>query len=230
MTHYGQFCPVAKAAEVVAERWTPLIIREMLCGSYRFNDLRRGVPQMSPTLLSQRLKTLERAGIVQRRRPTQGRGWEYHLTEAGEELRPVVMGLGNWGARWVRSDLSAEDLDSGLLMWDMRRRLRPETLPEERVVVHFDFPEEPAAKRNYWLILDRPEVDLCLQFPGYDDDLKVTADLAALTAVWMGDRTFDSVLPSGEITLDGPTELRRGFPSWLARSVFADIEATGSVL
>lgn len=224
MKTYGQFCPVAKATEVVAERWTPLVIRELLSGSHRFNDLRRGLPQMSPSLLTQRLRALERAGIVERRRPATGRGWEYHLTVAGEELRPVVMGLGTWGARWVRSDLSADDLDSGLLMWDMRRRLRLDALPKSRVVVHFEFPQEPSARHNYWLIIDCPEVDLCLQFPGFDDDLKVSADLAALTAVWMGDRSYESALASGDVRIDGPRELCRAFPGWLARSVFAEIE------
>ena len=223
MKTYGQFCPVAKAAEVVAERWTPLILRELLSGCRRFNEILRGVPLMSRSLLSQRLRALERAGIVEKR-TTPGGGSEYLLTQAGEELRSVIEGLGTWGARWARSDLSRGDLDAGLLMWDMHRRLIADKLPPRRVTVHFDFPGERAAQRYFWMILNRPEVDLCLQRPGHEEDLKVIADLAALTAVWTGDRTIESVLAAGDVRLEGPRELRRAFPRWLALSVFAGVE------
>ena len=129
MSGYGQFCPIAKAAQVLAERWTPLVLRELICGSTRFNDLRRGVPLMSSSLLSQRLKFLEQEGVIERRQAASGRGFEYHLTDAGRELEPLIMMMGEWGARWVRSRLEPEDLDVTLLMWDMHRTVRPEHFP-----------------------------------------------------------------------------------------------------
>lgn len=225
MKSYGQFCPVAKAAEIVAERWTPLVLRELLMGGRRFNEIRRGVPLMSPSLLSQRLRALERAGIVEKRAVAEGSGSKYLLTRAGEELRGVIEGLGTWGARWARSDLSPDDLDAGLLMWDMRRRLIPEKLPSRRITVEFNFPDERSPQRYYWLVLDRPEIDLCLQPPGYEADLRVTAAVAALTAVWTGDRTMASATASRDIRIEGPRELQRAFPGWLALSVFAGVRS-----
>ena len=147
MKGYGQFCPVAKAAEIVAERWTPLVLRELLCGSRRFNDLHRGVPLMSRTLLAGRLERLEDAGIVRSATRARGRGREYHLTAAGEELRPLIECLGEWGQRWARAQVGRGDLDPGLLMWDIHRRVNLEALPPERVVVRFDFRGVPATVR-----------------------------------------------------------------------------------
>src|SRR3990172_1670046 len=148
MKGYGQFCPVAKAAEVLGDRWTLLVVRELLCGSRHFNDLRRGVPLMSPSLLSQRLKQIERAGIIEREPDRQNKqGMVYQLTAAGHELTPVVMMLGNWGKRWARSDLKREDLDPALLMWDMHRRLNTENLPTQRTVLQFEFRDVNTAKR-----------------------------------------------------------------------------------
>jgi DNA-binding HxlR family transcriptional regulator len=148
MGGYRQFCPVAKAAEIVAERWTPLVLRELLCGSRRFADLHRGVPLMSRALLTQRLRQLEDAGIVQSTPKARGRGREYALTQAGRELRPVIEQLGEWGQRWARSQLGREDLDPGLLIWDIHRRVNLDRLPERRVVVRFDFGGVPRACRS----------------------------------------------------------------------------------
>ena len=181
MKGYGQFCPVAKAAEIVAERWTPLVLRELVCGSHRFSHLHRGVPLMSRTLLAQRLGQLEDAGIIRSAARTKGRGREYFLTPAGEELRPVIERLGEWGQRWARSKVSADDLDAGLLMWDIHRRVNTDRLPDRRVVVQFDFRAVPKTVRRpptYWLILERRDVDLCLKDPGFEIDLFVNADLA----------------------------------------------------
>ena len=140
MADYGQFCTVARGAEVLCERWTALVVRELLCGSTQFNELRRGVPRMSPTLLAKRLRSLEDAGVV--RRTEDGRATSYHLTAAGEELRPIVMALGHWGARWIGSRLTPGQLDVGFLMWDVRRFVRLEEFPaDRRVVLHFHFPE-----------------------------------------------------------------------------------------
>ena len=233
MKGYGQFCPVAKAAEIVAERWTPLVLRELLCGSHRFNDLHRGVPLMSRTLLAARLEQLETAGIVQSVARPRGRGREYYLTEAGEELRPLIECLGEWGQRWARAHVDRDDLDPGLLMWDIHRRVNLEALPPERVVVRFDFRGVPATMRcpsTWWLVLDRPEVDLCLKEPGFLVDIVVSADLRTLTRVWMGDVRLNETVRAGLIRLDGPPSLVRAFPTWLTLSAFAGVERVGAAV
>ena len=227
MKGYGQFCPVAKAAEIFAERWTPLVLRELVCGSHRFSDLHRGVPLMSRTLLAQRLRQLEQAGIIRSAAKAKGRGQEYFLTPAGEELRPLIEGLGEWGQRWARSQINKDDLDPGLLMWDIHRRLNIERLPTHRVVVLFEFRGVPKAwqtLRSFWLILQRSDVDLCLKDPGFEVDLVVDADLAALTRVWMGDVRFLDAMRSKLVRLEGPSVLVRAFPGWLALSEFAGVE------
>ncbi|MDH3947141.1 MAG: helix-turn-helix transcriptional regulator, partial [Chromatiales bacterium] len=166
MKGYNQFCPVAKGAEIFNERWTPLIIREMMCGSRRFNDLKRGNPMMSPSLLSQRLKFLEQAGVVEKK-IGKGESAEYSLTESGRDLGEVVTRLGLWGLKWARSRLTKDDYDPQLLMWDIRRRIDTSTFPAERVVMSFMFRDMPASRRAYWLIVDDGEVDLCIKFPGF---------------------------------------------------------------
>ena len=231
MKGYGQFCPVAKAAEIVAERWTPLVLRELLCGSRRFSDLHRGVPLMSRTLLAGRLEQLEDAGIVRSVARPRGRGREYHLTAAGEELRPLIECLGEWGQRWARAQIGRGDLDPGLLMWDIHRRVNLEALPPERVVVRFDFHGVPATircPRYWWLVLERREVDLCLKDPGFLVDIVVSADLRTLTRVWMGDVRLAETLRAGLIRLEGPRPLVRAFPTWLRLSAFAGIERGGA--
>src|SRR5688572_20033706 len=161
MSSYGQFCPVAQALDLVGERWTLLIVRELLCGNYRFSELLNGVPLMSRSLLSQRLKMLEEASLVERVPRLDGSGHEYHLTHAGRELEPVVMGLGVWGKRWVRRKLSEEELDPVLFMWDLRRRLDLTRLPKARTIVMFWFRDLAAKRSRYWLRAERPEVELC---------------------------------------------------------------------
>lgn len=233
MKGYGQFCPVAKAAEIVAERWTPLVLRELLCGSRRFNDLHRGVPLMSRTLLAMRLEQLEDAGIISSVSRPRGRGREYHVTAAGEELRPLIECLGQWGQRWARAQISRGDLDPGLLMWDIHRRVNLETLPPQRVVVRFDFRGVPVTMRcprMWWLVLDRPEVDLCLKDPGYPVDIIVSADLRALIRVWMGDARLADAMRAGLIRLEGPRPLVRAFPAWLRLSGFAGVERVGAAV
>jgi DNA-binding HxlR family transcriptional regulator len=217
---YGQFCPVAMAAEVLCGRWTVLVVRELLCGSTRFNDLRRGVPRMSPALLSKRLKELEKAGILAIVRDGRGNA-EYHLTAAGEDLRPVVMGIGFWGQRWVESQLSLRNLDPSLLMWDMRRHLRPEPLPARRCTVQFLYPELPSAQRNFWLVIENGTVDLCSADPGYEVDLLVTSSLRIMTAIWMGLSVLRKEIESGALRLDGDPGLARSMHQWLGLSPFA---------
>lgn len=222
---YGQFCPVAKAAEVVAERWTPLVMRELLCGSRHFNDLRRGVPLMSPSLLSQRLKRLEDEGLVIRRE-TPGGGSDYRLTEAGEALRPVIEALGAWGKRWVRATgaASSDDLDPGVLMWDIHRRLHVDRFPEGRSVLRFELTDVAARQRFYWLVIAHDQVDICLKDPGFGVDLYIAVPLPVLTAIWLGDLPLETARQHGDLDLRGAAELRRQFGSWLKLSLFAGVE------
>ncbi|MGH7860234.1 MAG: winged helix-turn-helix transcriptional regulator [Candidatus Binatia bacterium] len=220
---YGQFCPVAMSAEVVAERWTLLVIRNILCGAHTFNDIQRGVPLMSRSLLSKRLKQLEKAGVIERR-PGR-RSHTYHVTEAGQELLPLIEQLGAWGQRWVRSEIDPGPLDPRLLMWDMQRRIHTDRLPDRRVVVRFEFTDvRRLPLKRTWLVLDRLEIDVCYKDPGFPVDVVVTTSLRTLTQAWMGDIPFAPLLRSGEIEVDGPRELVRGFPGWLALSSFADVE------
>ena len=215
---YKQFCPVAMAAEILCTRWTIVLLREMFAGSTRFNDLRRGVPRMSPALLSQRLKELEAAGIVSRESATQ----IYRLTPAGQELQPIVEAFGIWGQRWVESELSLEHLDVQLLMWDMRRHLDPTPLPKVRTVIQIAFPEMPDARRRWWLIVDPAEgVDLCSIDPGFDVDLYVSADLRAMTAIWMGYETVRHAIERQKLIVTGDPRIAADMQRWLGLSPFA---------
>jgi DNA-binding HxlR family transcriptional regulator len=213
MRGYGQFCPIAQAAEVLTERWTPLVIREMaLGGSRRFNDIQRGVPLMSSSLLTTRLRQLERAGIIERRQRLDGKGTEYHLTPAGEELGPVIFQIGVWSERWLRRPIFEETPDTGLLMWWMRGTVKTDALPAGRTVIHFRFRRVPEKLRYFWLVL--PEADLCLSDPGFGVDVIVRSDAKSLTAVWMGDLGLNAALSSGAVELEGRRELVRSFPKW----------------
>lgn len=210
------------ASEVLGERWTVLVVRELLCGSRRFNDLRRGVPRMSPSLLVKRLRALEQAGIITHGRGANGSG-DYQLTAAGEELRPIVEAMGVWGERWVKSDLRKRHLDASLLMWDVRRTLDRSRLPARRELVQFSFADGPAQARRYWLIVENGDADLCLEDPGGEPDLEVSASVRSLTAVWMGRISLDQALREGSITLFGPAALRREFRRWFGISTFASL-------
>ena len=222
MSGYGQFCPVAQALEVVGERWTLLVIRELLCGNYRFGEILHGVPLMSRSLLSQRLKTLEDGGLVERRERAAGNGHEYHLTAAGRELQPIVQGLGTWGQRWVRRD-PGDRLDPVLLMWDLRRNLDPDRLPPRATVVMFWFRDQPGKKSRYWLKVERPEIELCLTNPGLEVELTVETTLRTMVDVWMGDRDVREAVRGGAIELKGAAGLTRTFPNWLLLSPFAKV-------
>ena len=220
---YGQFCPVAMAAEILCTRWTLLVVRELVCGSRRFNDLRRGVPRMSPALLSKRLKELEQAGIIRRAAaPGNPIVLEYELTDAGRELAPIVESIGHWGHRWVDSAISLANLDPFLLMWDMRRRLDPTPLPQRRCVIQFLYPDQPPAQQNFWLIVapDEP-VDLCASDPGFEVDLFVTTDLGTMTAIWMGLTTVARAREEDKLSVVGDARLFGDMQSWLGLSVFA---------
>jgi DNA-binding HxlR family transcriptional regulator len=218
---YKQFCPVAMASEILCSRWTMVLLRELVAGTTRFNDLRRGVPKMSPALLSTRLKELELAGIVERR-PVRGEKGihDYHLTPAGRDLRAVVEAVGIWGQKWVESSLSLKNLDPSLLMWDMRRNLNPAPLPDRRTVVQFLYSDLPSSKSHWWLVIEPDgEVDLCWSDPGFDIDLYVTTDLRTMTAIWMGVATMESERTKFE--LNGSRALASTMQVWLGLSPFA---------
>ena len=220
---YRQFCPVAMAAEILCTRWTVLILRELVAGSTRFNDLRRGVPRMSPALLSQRLKELEAAKIISRTPSATDPGvFEYHLTAAGRELEPLVQAFGIWGQRWIESEPSLQHLDAPLLMWDIRRNINPDPMPKRRVVIQFQFMGLPTGHRSWWLLV-HPEagVDLCAIDPGFDVDLYVSTDLRTMTAIWMGLDDVRSALRSERLMLTGDRQLAANIEAWFGLSTFA---------
>lgn len=217
---YKQFCPVAMAAEVLCTRWTIVLLRELVAGSTRFNDLRRGVPRMSSALLSQRLKDLEKAGIVER--VEVGNTHEYHLSEAGKDLRSVVETIGVWGQRWVEADLSLDNLDPSLLMWDMRRNLNTKPLPKKRSVIEFQYSDLPSSQKYWWLIVEPTgEVDVCSIDPGFDVDLIVETELRPMTSIWMGLSTVESEQKVKNLALEGDEILAAQMQGWLGLSPFA---------
>jgi DNA-binding HxlR family transcriptional regulator len=225
---YGQFCPVSKAMELLDERWTMLVVRELMLGSRHFNELRRGVPRMSPALLSKRLRTLTRAGVVERR--DDGPRVTYVLTEAGQELRPIVEALGRWGVRWI-PELGDEDLDPHLLLWDMHRSVDLRAVPEGRTVLRFSFADVPAPARNWWMLITPDGVDLCDFDPGYPEYASVEGDLRILSMVWRGDLGWPEALRSGRLAVNGQRRAGGNVPRWLGQSSFADVPrpaATGS--
>ena len=220
---YRQFCPVAMAAEVLCTRWTVVLLRELVAGSTRFNELRRGVPRMSPALLSRRLKDLEAAGIVARETSRSESGaFEYRLTASGRELGPIVEAFGIWGQRRIEADLSLQHLDVQLLMWDMRRNLNTTPMPQGRNVVQFVYPELPTTQRSWWLIVDpKDDVDLCSVDPGFDVDLYVSVDLRTMTAIWMGLDTVRVAVASKRMILTGERRIASAMQTWLGLSPFA---------
>ena len=226
---YKQFCPVAMAAEILCTRWTVVLLRELIAGSTRFNELRRGVPRMSPALLSQRLKELEVAGIVTRKSGSERGVFEYQLTAAGRELGPIVEAFGIWGQRRIESHLSLQHLDVQLLMWDMRRNLNTTPMPQKRSVVQFSYPELPATQRSWWLIVDPVEsIDLCSIDPGFDVDLYVSVDLRTMTAIWMGLDTVRAAIANRRLMLTGNRQLATAMQNWLGLSPFAKVQKLAS--
>jgi len=221
---YGQFCPLAKAAELLCERWTMIVIRELVAGSHQFNELRRGLPLMSPTLLSRRLKQLTEVGVIRKIVDNTGKQL-YELTVAGHELEPLVKMMGVWGHRWAKSQFEDHDLDVGLLMWDIRRGVNSACFPARQLVIEFNFTDAPKGKGQWWLVSENGDVDLCLKAPGYDVDLVIKSTVRALTMFWMCKQTMGEALKSGELTLLGPTDLRELLPVWLQGSPLARMGA-----
>ncbi|MEE1656613.1 helix-turn-helix domain-containing protein [Microvirga sp. CF3062] len=217
MAEYGQFCSVARAHEAIGGRWTLLVVRELLCGSRRFNDIRRGIPRISRTMLSERLQALVYVGAVSRIEGEHGP--EYALTEAGRELMGIVSALGMWGQRWLPRQAADEDLDLEPVLVDMQRRARVEALPKEPLVVRFEIEGQP---RPRFLLLKQAEVSLCTQNPGFPEPLRIRTRLPALVAWWRGDVSFVEAQRMG-LKVEGPRALAKAFPDWFDRYPFAGI-------
>ncbi|HEX5990109.1 MAG TPA: helix-turn-helix domain-containing protein [Solirubrobacterales bacterium] len=218
---YGQFCPVAQAAEVLTERWTLLVLRELLMGSTRFNELQRGVPRMSSSLLSKRLREMERSGLLTRE-PLEGeRGHAYRLTPAGEALGPLVVSLGNWSREWLKREVTEEEADPALLMWDVRRSVQLDRLPQEQLVVFFRYRDAEEGKRAWWLVARPDNADLCFTDPGFGIDLQVDAEAQAMAEVWIGRLELGAAMKANRLRVDGPEHLVRSLPDWLGFSTFA---------
>ncbi len=224
MPSYGQFCPVAKAMELLDERWTILVIRELLDGSRHFNDLRRGVPKMSPALLSKRLQTLMRAGLVERSE-SDGRT-SYVLTKGGRELHDVVHAIGVWGMRWI-PEIGDEDLDPHLLMWDFHRKVPIDKWPRTRTVLAFRLTRVAPKASSWWLTVADGRADVCDFDPGYDVAATVSCTLRALTEVWRGDVSWSAALRDGSVSIDAPSQVRRLVPEWIGQSRLSAVTRPG---
>ena len=220
MTDHGTFCPVQLATDVLGDRWTPLIVRELLLGTTRFNDLVRALPGISRTLLTQRLRHLERHGVLEAWPSPTGRGSEYHLTPAGRDLERVVDALAQWAIEWLYEELAMTDTPPTVLMWWMHRRVEPENLPPTRTVVEFRFTRP---SETIWLLVERRTMSVCVQHPGGDDDLVTSATARTFGQVFAGRRRWHEAVGSGDIVVSGPPRLMRALPTWFTWSPWADL-------
>ena len=228
MPDYGKFCPISMGAEVVADRWTPLILRELLLGNTRFNDITRGLPGISRSLLVQRLKHLERKGVLERWPSPSGRGSEYHLTQAGKDLERVVFALGEWSVQWLYSELDPTDVDAVTLTWWMHRHIDPEQLPPGRVVVQFD--HNGPQRITVWIVFDRGEASVCKLHPGFDSDVVVTSSTGTLGAVFSGRESWSHAIATGSIRIDGPPRFTKSLPRWFPGSAFNQLVAARAAM
>lgn len=218
---YGQFCPIAKATEILGERWTLLIIRELLMGGRRFNELQRGLGAISPALLAARLKSFEADGLIVRRRLNGQRGYEYFPTPACEELKPVIVSLGEWGMCWARRTLTSDELDVELLMLYLERSVDPAELPGDETVIQLKF-RDLAEQPDWWLLVRKAQVEICVTAPGRDVDVFFTTTIRTMMNVWMGDRSYRDAVLAGDLTVEGDPALTRRISSWLRPSIFAN--------
>ena len=220
MPDYGNYCPIAIATDVIADRWTPLILRELILGNTRFNDIARGLPGISRSLLVQRLKHLERKGVIETWPLPNGRGSEYHLTPAGKDLEPVLIVMGRWSVAWMYSNLDTTDVDAVTLMWWMHRRVDVSRLPHDRVVIQFD---HTAPKRcSFWIVIEQGAASVCLHDPGYEVDAAVTCTTPALGRVFSGVDTWREAVDAGDLQVTGPRVLVAAMPRWFLWSPWAD--------
>ena len=217
---YGQYCPVARAAEILADRWTLLIIRELLADIKHFNELERGLPRISRMLLVERLRRLERTGVLERRGASRGKPTEYRLTAAGCELQRIIDDLGQWGARWAFGQPRPSELDPIILLWWMRRRVALENIPRRRVLIEFHF--RNVQKQYYWLLIESADVSVCLKHPGFDVDLTVIADILSFYRVWLGHTSLSDALRRDQVRLEGSPADIRAFPQWFTWSPMAE--------
>jgi DNA-binding HxlR family transcriptional regulator len=224
MRSYGQFCPVAKAAELFCERWTALILRDLGLGTSRFAQLQRGIPHASPTLLTRRLRKLEAEGIVERRRSDTGRCWTYHLTPAGHDFVPIVAALGTWGQKWSRRELAANEMDAGLLLWAMERGAQSDAFGARRAVVKLTFSDRPMRMRQYWFVNDNGRTELCIDDPGFSVDLYMTTTLRNMICIWRGDLALARAIDQRQLEVLGQGWAMRALPKWLARSKYAGVK------
>lgn len=225
MRSYGQFCPIAKAAELFCERWTALIIRDLVAGATRFGQLKRGVPLASPTLLSRRLKELEREGVIERRRATDGRGYTYHLTVAGREFAPLIHALGVWGQRWTRRELARHEVNLTLFLWAMELSVNPSVFENRRCVIQLTFTDQPQGTRDWWFVNERGGAELCFEEPGFEVDLYLVATLPDMIQVYRGDLTLAQALGQGRLKAHGMTWARRLLSRWFRPSSFAQVKS-----
>ncbi|HEY6531398.1 MAG TPA: winged helix-turn-helix transcriptional regulator [Acidimicrobiales bacterium] len=217
---YGQYCPISRALDVVGERWSLLILRDLILGTTRFNDLSRGLPRLSRALLAKRLRQFERSGLVERVET------EYLLTDAGRELESVVLALGQWGARWTFGRPDPDELDPELLAWWMHEGLDTSCFPGKRHVLHLRFTDDPTP---FWFVIEDGVPSVCSTDPGYEVDVTIRADIASLYEVWLGELPVSDALTSGRLAFDGPGALVREMPGVLRRSMIAPfVEATGA--
>jgi len=222
MMSYGQFCPVSKAMEIIGEKWTLLIMRELLLGSSRFNHFQRSMSRISPTVLNKRLKSLEEAGIILKKRVSGRKGFEYRLTRMGRELEPVVEQVAIWGQRWARGQMADEELDVELLMWDIHRSIKTDRLPDGETVLSFTF-DDLKKYKHWWMVVSRNDVDLCTEDPGKEVDLYINSDVRTMVEVWLGDRDLKSALRSEKIMATGQTRLVRSMTDWFILSSYAGV-------
>jgi len=222
LSQYGQFCPVAKVTELLGEKWMLLILRELLLGSSRYNEFQRALSRISPTLLTKRLKQLEHAGIILRKKQQGRKGYEYLLTPVGRELSPIVVHMATWGMRWARGQLDEDELDVEFLMWDIHRRLQTDMLPDGETVMCFIF-DGLTKFSSWWLIINNGEVDLCTENPGKDVDLYVRTTLPDLVAIWNGDIKIKTALREQLLKPQGDSQLVKTMPQWLGVCLYADV-------
>jgi len=218
---YGQYCPIARGAEIFAERWTPIIVRNILMGCHTFTEIQRGAPGIPRSLLTQRLTLLERHGIIERHPNAHGHGARYLLTEAGMDLAPVCYALGEWGARWL--DTAPQHLDPYIALWAMCANLAVDRLPHQRIVVRFEFPDEPKKHARFWVLIEDRHGEVCVTCPG-DEDLVITAETERLVRWQLGHLTWRQAASGEGINVQGPRQLARDFPTWSNPDPFAHIK------
>jgi DNA-binding HxlR family transcriptional regulator len=225
---YGQFCPIAKASEIIGEKWTILIIRELLMGATRFNELQRGLNLISPTILTKRLNSLVEDGLVIKKKINGQQGYEYLSTESCRELLPVIKSLGDWGMRWARANMKQDDYDPELLMLYLQRSIQPDKLPGDETVIRFKF-TDLKEMADWWLVVNGETIDVCIKDPGKEVDVYFTCDIKTLIDVWMGDLSYREAVKSGQLKVVGQSALTRNIFSWLTISIFADLPSASSI-